>query len=44
MCKVLEDMRAESLKEGIEIGIEKGIEKGSKATALRMLKAKKIYS
>ena len=37
MCKVLEDMRAESLKEGIEIGIEKG----SKATALRMLKAKK---
>ena len=49
MCKVLEDMRAESLKEGIEIGIEKGIEKGKiegieetkTATALRMLKAKK---
>lgn len=45
MCKVLEDMRAESLKEGIEIGIEKGIEKGIEetktATALRMLKAKK---
>ena len=35
MCKVMEDMRIESLKEGEK----RGMEKGMKATALRMLEA-----
>ena len=37
MCKVMEDMRIESLKEGEK----RGMEKGMKATALRMLEAGK---
>ena len=37
MCKIMEDMRNESLKEGIK----KGIKEGMKETALRMLDAGK---
>ncbi len=43
MCKVMEDMRNESLKEGVAIGEKRGMEKGAKEnmkeTALRMLLA-----
>lgn len=38
MCKVMEDMRNESLQEGIERGVKETI----KTTALRMLKAGKF--
>ena len=38
MCKAMEDMRNESLKEGEK----RGIEKGMKATALRMLEMKEF--
>ena len=41
MCKVMEDMRNESLKEGEKRGMEKGLQRGMKATALRMLEAGK---
>lgn len=49
MCKVMEDMRNESLKEGMEQGMEQGIKQGMKqgvkegmkAAALRMLEAGK---
>lgn len=37
MCKVMEDMRNESLKEGIKEGIKEGM----KEAALRMLAARK---
>ena len=49
MCKVMEDMRNESLqegiregmKEGMKKGMKKGMEEGRKDVALRMLKAEK---
>lgn len=45
MCKVMEDMRMESLQEGIREGIKEGkkegLKEGMKAAALRMLKARK---
>lgn len=37
MCKVMEDMRNESLKEGMERGVKEGMKKA----ALRMLQAGK---
>lgn len=37
MCRVMEDMRNESLKLGIEQGIKQGVERGAKEAALRML-------
>ena len=39
MCKVMEDMRNESLQEGMKQGREQGIKEGMKAAALRMLEA-----
>ena len=41
MCKVMEDMRMESLQEGIREGMKEGLKEGMKAAALRMLKAGK---
>ena len=41
MCKVMEDMRNESLKEGMKQGMEQGVKEGIKKTALRMLQARK---
>lgn len=41
MCKVMEDMRNESLQEGIEQGMKQGVKEGMKRAALRMLQAGK---
>ena len=41
MCRIMEDMRNESLKEGMKEGMKKGIKEGMKETALRMLAAGK---
>lgn len=41
MCRIMEDMRNESLKEGIKEGRKEGIKEGMKETALRMLTAGK---
>ena len=41
MCRIMEDMRNESLKEGIKEGMKEGIKEGMKETALRMLTAGK---
>lgn len=41
MCKAMEDMRNESLKEGIERGMKQGMKRGMKSAALRMLEAGK---
>lgn len=37
MCRIMEDMRNESLQEGIKEGIKAGIKEGMKGTADRML-------
>lgn len=44
MCKAMEDMRNESLKEGMEEGRKEGIKEATKAMALRMLVAGKYTS
>ena len=41
MCKVMEDMRNESLKEGMEQGVEQGKKEEKRLTVLRMLEAGK---
>ena len=41
MCKVMEDMRNESLREGMEQGMKQGMKKGMEKAALRMLQAGK---
>lgn len=41
MCKIMEDMRNESLKEGIKRGMKEGMKKGMKESALRMLEVGK---
>jgi len=41
MCKAMEDMRNESLREGIKEGIREGIKEEKKLTVLRMLEAGK---
>lgn len=41
MCKVMEDMRNESLKEGIRQGMKQGKDEEKKLTVLRMLEAGK---
>lgn len=37
MCKVMEDMRNQSLQEGIQEGIKQGVKQGITSTVLRML-------
>lgn len=37
MCKTMEDMRNQSLREGMEEGMKQGMKQGMKAAALRML-------
>ena len=39
MCRIMEDMRNESLKQGIEEGMKEGMREGMKQAALRMLAA-----
>lgn len=41
MCRILEEMRNESLQEGIKEGMQKGIQKGMKEATCRMLNAGK---
>ncbi len=41
MCKVMEDMREQSMKEGLAQGMRQGMKQGMKDTALRMLQAGK---
>lgn len=37
MCRTMEDMRNESLREGMEQGIKEGIKEEKRLTVLRML-------